>query len=165
MKVSDILRVKGSILYTTHPATSIHDAIQTMADYDIGSLVVMEYGELIGLLTFREVIHFFAHQHEQKLADTTVSVRSIMNDHPITCTLSTDIQEVERMMLDKHARYIPVLESKILMGVISFYDMTKAVLESKNFENNLLKAYIRNWPMDMDVDVNIHTSADTKEAS
>lgn len=144
MIVSDILRIKGSILYTTKPEALLADAVKTMADYDIGSLVVMEYGEVVGILTFREILSCFA----QNTCLPNITVRSVMEDHPITCTPSTDVEEVERMMLEKHARYIPVIDQKMLLGVISFYDMTKAVLESKDFENNLLKAYIRNWPVD-----------------
>jgi hypothetical protein len=50
------------------------------------------------------------------------------------------------MMLDRHARYMPVMDKKMLMGVISFYDVAKAVVDSQNFENKMLKAYIRDWP-------------------
>jgi CBS domain-containing protein len=73
-------------------------------------------------------------------------VRSAMDDHPLTCTLATELDEVRRMMLERHARYMPVLDSRTLMGVISFYDVAKAVVDSQNFENKLLKAYIRDWP-------------------
>jgi len=142
MKVSDILRIKGSILYTIHPDSLLQVAIHTMAEHDIGSLMVMEYGDLIGILSFREVLKFIADQGN--ILNSTV--RKAMDDHPITCTLNTGIEEVQRIMLEKHARYIPVLENKVLMGVISFYDMTKAIIEAKDFENNMLKAYIRDWP-------------------
>ena len=73
-----------------------------------------------------------------------------MDDHPLTCTSETDLDEVRRMMLDRHARYLPVLDKKMLMGVISFYDVAKAVVESQNFENKMLKAYIRDWPAEED---------------
>src|SRR5215207_9742378 len=56
MKVSDILRVKGNTLYTVTPEEPLSHAIDIMADKDIGSLVVMEHGDLVGMLTFREVI-------------------------------------------------------------------------------------------------------------
>ena len=56
MKVSDILRVKGNTLYTVSPDQPLAEAVTTMAEHDIGSLVVMEHGELMGMLTFREVI-------------------------------------------------------------------------------------------------------------
>ena len=56
MKVSDILRVKGSTLFTVSPDQPLAEAVTTMASLDIGSLVVMEHGDLVGMLTFREVI-------------------------------------------------------------------------------------------------------------
>jgi hypothetical protein len=49
-------------------------------------------------------------------------------------------------MLERHARYMPVMSQRMLMGVISFYDVAKSVVDSQNFENKMLKAYIRDWP-------------------
>ena len=69
-----------------------------------------------------------------------------MDDHPLTCTSETELDEVRRMMLERHARYMPVMNQKMLMGVISLYDVAKAVVDSQNFENKMLKAYIRDWP-------------------
>ena len=56
------------------------------------------------------------------------------------------LDEVRRMILDHHARYMPVMDSSQLTGVVSLYDVAKAVVDSQNFENKLLKAYIRDWP-------------------
>ncbi|MNT73125.1 CBS domain protein [compost metagenome] len=69
-----------------------------------------------------------------------------MDDAPLTCTMETDVNEVRRMMLERHTRYLPVLDNRTLMGVISFYDVAKAVVEDQSFENKMLKAYIRDWP-------------------
>jgi CBS domain-containing protein len=143
MKVADILKVKGGTLYTVKPEQALAEAVQIMADKDIGSLVVMEHGDLVGMLTFREVM---ASLVANGGALGTRLVRSAMDDHPLTCTLATELDEVRRMMLERHARYMPVLDSRTLMGVISFYDVAKAVVDSQNFENKLLKAYIRDWP-------------------
>jgi CBS domain-containing protein len=143
MKVSDILRVKGNTLYTVTPDEPLARAIDVMAEKDIGSLVVMEHGELVGMLTFREVILCIV---KNGGAVGSTLVRSAMDDHPLTCTSETDLDEVRRMMLDRHARYMPVMERRMLMGVISFYDVAKAVVDSQNFENRMLKAYIRDWP-------------------
>jgi len=71
-----------------------------------------------------------------------------MDDRPLTCAPETEIDEVRRMMLERHARYMPVMDQRTLMGVISFYDVAKAVVESQDFENRMLKAYIRDWPVD-----------------
>ena len=50
------------------------------------------------------------------------------------------------MMLERHTRYLPAMSNRQLMGVVSFYDVAKAVVDSQNFENQMLKAYIRDWP-------------------
>ena len=143
MKVSDILRVKGGTLYAVAPDQPLSEAVSVMAERDIGSLVVMEHGELIGILTFREVI--LAIVANGGHVDHTLG-RAVMDDHPLTCTPETDLDELRRLMLGRHARYTPVLSQRTLMGVISFYDVAKAVVEQQDFENRMLKAYIRDWP-------------------
>ena len=145
MKVSDILRVKGSTLHTIHPEQALAEAAKTMADHDIGSLVVMDHGDLAGMLTFREVIQATVRNSG---VFGSLTVRTVMDDHPLTCTPETDIDEVRRMMLSRHARYMPVMTQRTLMGVISFYDVAKAVVDGQDFENRMLKAYIRDWPVE-----------------
>ena len=143
MKVSDILRVKGGTLYTVTPEESLATASRTMAEMDIGSLCVMNHGELVGMLAFRGVIQ--AVVRNGGAVGTTI-VRTVMDDFPMSCTPETELDEVRRMMLARHARYMPVMSEKTLMGVISFYDVAKAVVDSQDFENRMLKAYIRDWP-------------------
>jgi CBS domain-containing protein len=144
MKVTDILRVKGvSALFTVDPMQPLALAVQHMAEKDLGSLVVMEHGDLVGMLTFREIIQALS-KNGGSLGESTV--RSAMDDHPLTCSPDTELDEVRRMMLESHARYMPVIGNRKLQGVISFYDVAKAVVDSQNFENKMLKAYIRDWP-------------------
>jgi CBS domain-containing protein len=145
MKVSDILRVKGGTLYTAEADEPLEAALERMADADVGSLVVLEHGELVGILTFREVIKMLARNHG---SIGITLVRTAMDDAPLTCTLQTNMDEVRRMMLDRHARYMPVMDNRKLLGVISFYDVARAVVDSQNFENRMLKAYIRDWPQE-----------------
>lgn len=149
MKVSDILRVKGGTLYTVSPEQPLAEALQTMAGRDIGSLVVMSHGELIGMLTFREVINAIVANGGSV---GIVTIGTVMDDAPLTCTPETEIDEVRRMMLQRHARYMPVMDRKTLMGVISFYDVAKAVVDSQDFENRMLKAYIRDWPVEAEAE-------------
>lgn len=143
MKVSDILRIKGNTLYTVTPSGPLIKAVSLMAEEDIGSLLVMEHGDLVGILTVREITQFLV-----KSGGTigTTIVRTAMDDSPLTCTTQTDMDEVRRMMLDRHARYMPVMDKGMLMGVISFHDVARAVVDSQNFENKMLKAYIHDWP-------------------
>ena len=144
MKVIDILRVKGGTLFTVTPDETLANALRTMAELDIGSLCVMSRGELAGMLTFREVIQAVVRNGGS--VGTTL-VRTVMDDFPLTCTPETELDEVRRMMLQRHARYLPVMSQKTLMGVISFYDVAKAVVDAQDFENRMLKAYIRDWPV------------------
>ncbi len=143
MIVSEILQLKEGTLFTATPETRLLDAITVMAEKDIGSLVVMSKGVLVGMLTFRELI-LTLHRHAGGVGDATVG--PVMEKDPLTCTPKTDVNEVRRMMLEHHARYLPVLDGATLLGIISFFDVAKAVLEAQNFENQMLKAYIRDWP-------------------
>ena len=56
--------------------------------------------------------------------------------------------ELRRGMLERHARYVPVMDGTTLQGVVSFHDVAKAVYEEQSFENRMLKCYIKNWPED-----------------
>jgi CBS domain-containing protein len=143
MKVSEILKVKGNILYTVPPTTGLLEAINLMADKDIGSLVVMENGVLVGLLSFREVMRA-VHANQGSVGQGTVGEH--MARDVLTMSPDTDVNEIRRLMLERHARYVPVMDGRVLLGVMSFYDVAKSILEAQNFENTLLKAYIRDWP-------------------
>lgn len=143
LKVSEVLRVKGNALFTINPDQTVQNAIEHMSQSDVGSLVVMEHGEVAGLVTFREILQYLKNEPER---DDLYTVRNIMDDHPITVTPNTDIAEVQRLMLEHYARYIPVMDGPTLLGVISFFDMARALVEHQKFENSMLKAYIRDWP-------------------
>jgi CBS domain-containing protein len=151
MQVSEILRVKGTTLYTVSPETMLSDCVITMADHDIGSLVVMDRGRLAGMLTFREVIRVLAKRQQEHRTGPTppvaeIVVREVMNASPIVAAPDMDVNELRRSMIETHQRYLPVMEGDTLLGVISFHDVARAVLEEQSFENRMLKAYIRDWP-------------------
>jgi CBS domain-containing protein len=143
MLVSEILRIKGKTLFTTAPTGSALEAVKAMAQHDIGSLVVMEHGQLVGMLTFREVLDALA-RLEGALGDLCVA--DIYEHDPLTAAPSLDVTDLRRAMLDRHARYVPVLDGTTLLGVVSFHDVAKAVYEEQSFENRMLKSYIKNGP-------------------
>ena len=142
MKVADILRVKGNTLFTVTPQAALWSAVQTMAENDVGSVVVMDRGQLVGMLTFREVLNR-VHANGGSVGDGTVAAVMVP---PRIVGPDTEVMELRRMMLEEHTRYLPVLDGTTLMGVVSFYDVAKAVLEEQSYENRMLKAYIRDWP-------------------
>ena len=143
MKVSDILRLKGGTLYTATADESLARAVSLMAEKDIGSLVVMEGSRMLGMLTFHEILQAL-HKGNGSLGD--VRVGDIMVKEPVTATPDMEVNDLRRTMLESGARYLPVLEGRDLIGVISFRDVAKAVLEEQDFENRMLKGYIKNWP-------------------
>jgi CBS domain-containing protein len=153
MQVSEVLRVKGSTLFTVTPESMLSDCVVTMADHDIGSLVVMSNGRLAGMLTFREVLRVLARRQLERRAGPTgpvaeTVVRDVMNADPFVVAPDMDVNELRRVMLETRQRYVPVMDESTLLGVISFHDVAKAVLEEQSFENRMLKAYIRDWPVE-----------------
>jgi len=151
MKVAEILRLKGNTLYTVTPETHLSEAVITMAERDIGSVVVMQSGKLAGMLTFREVLRVLAkRQQEQRVGPTPtmseITVAEVMNAHPTCSHPEMTVDELRRVMNDCGERYLPVIDKEMLLGVVSFHDVARAVLEAQSFENKMLKAYIRDWP-------------------
>ncbi|HYG55439.1 MAG TPA: CBS domain-containing protein [Burkholderiales bacterium] len=143
MQVKEILRVKGNRLLSIEPMGRAVDAVARMASENLGSLVVMENERMLGMLTFHELLRAIA-SRGGALGDMKVS--EIMVRDPVTATPDMEVNDLRRTMLESGARYLPVMENGKLLGVISFRDVAKAVLEEQDFENKMLKGYIKNWP-------------------
>lgn len=143
MQVGEILAIKGTVLYTISAEKSLSDAVAVMAEQDMGSLVCFASGVMAGMLTFREVLNAV---HEHGSIWSGIPVGDVMVRNPVVVSPSMEIDELRRLMIEHHMRYLPVMEGTTLMGVISFHDVAKAVLEEQSFENRMLKAYIRDWP-------------------
>ncbi|TAK43332.1 MAG: CBS domain-containing protein [Betaproteobacteria bacterium] len=143
MQVREILRVKGNRLLTIEPSGRAADAVATMAAQNLGSLVVIEGGRMSGMLTFHELLQALA-KRGGSLGELKVS--DVMLRDPVTATPDMEVNDLRRTMLESGARYLPVMQDGKLLGVISFRDVAKAVLEEQDFENKMLKGYIKNWP-------------------
>jgi CBS domain-containing protein len=139
MLVSEILRIKGHTLFTTPPERPVLEAVDVMAEHDIGSLVVMDHGRLAGMLTFAEVLRALA-KRRGSLGD--LAVADICEADPMTASPGLDVMQLRGEMLERHARYVPVMDGRTLQGVVSFHDVAKAVYEEQSFENRMLKSYI-----------------------
>jgi CBS domain-containing protein len=143
MQVKEILRVKGNRLLSIEPSGRAADAVSKMAQENLGSLVVMEQGRMVGMLTFHELLRALA-SRSGALGETRVA--DIMVRDPVTAEPDMEVNDLRRTMLESGSRYLPVTQSGKLLGVISFRDVAKAVLEEQDFENKMLKGYIKNWP-------------------
>ena len=147
MKVSDILRSKDSLPLTVGPDTLLSQGVITMADEDVGSLVVMDGPMVVGLLTFREVILVLAQRQKELRCGPTppvaeLKVRDVMNPTPICTTPDVDLHDLRALMISKHQRYIPVVDKGELIGVLSFHDVARTVFAEQEQENRMLKSYI-----------------------
>ncbi|MBL8444983.1 MAG: CBS domain-containing protein [Zoogloeaceae bacterium] len=143
MLVSEILAIKGKVLFTIAPSRTLAEAVATMTDQDVGSLVVFSHGQMTGMLTFREVLKAV---HEGGAQWGELTVGDAMIAAPLVAQPNMEMDELRRLMVDHHQRYLPVMSENVLLGVVSFHDVAKAVLEEQSFENRMLKNYIRNWP-------------------
>jgi CBS domain-containing protein len=145
MIIRDILSLKGSTIFSIAPEGLVADAVATMVNNDIGSLVVLADGEMQGMLTFREVLRALDARHGN-LGD--LPVREVMVSNPLVCVLEDSADSLRERMTQQHVRYVPVQEDGKLLGVISFHDIAKAAIKEASFENRLLKRYIKHWPED-----------------
>ena len=143
MQVREILAVKGTVLYTIPPDKTLAEAVAIMTEQDVGSLVCFSAGRMVGMLTFREVLKAV---HTKGAAWQTARIADVMLTDPRTGDPAMEVDDLRRLMVEQHMRYLPVMDDSTLLGVISFHDVAKAVLEEQSFENRMLKAYIRDWP-------------------
>lgn len=143
MQVSEILKVKGNALFTIAPEGRLTEAVSVMAQHNMGSLVVIDKGRMVGMLTFKEILQAVS-QGRGTLGDS--KVREIMEHDPVTASPDMEVNDLRRTMIDSGARYLPVMDRERLIGVVSFRDVAKAVLDEQDFENRMLKGYIKNWP-------------------
>ncbi len=143
MQVKEILRVKGNRLLSVEPSESATQAVRTMAEQNLGSLVVLERGRMVGMLTFHEVMEALAVRGG---ALGELEVGEIMERDPVSATPDMEVNDLRRTMLESGARYLPVLQDEKLLGVISFRDVAKAVLEAQDLENKMLKGYMKESP-------------------
>ena len=139
MKTKEILRIKGGgVLHTIAPDSLLSHALGVMVDHDIGSLVVMEHSKLVGMVTFREVLRAV---HTNSGSTGGLRVKEVMVK-PEVIDPDAEVDALRRVMLEKHTRYMPVVDGGAVIGVLSFHDVAKAVLEEQAFENRMLKGYI-----------------------
>ncbi len=147
MLVSEILAIKGKVLFTVSSNRTLSEAVAVMTEQDVGSLVVFDKGRMTGLLTFREVLV----ATQKAGADwQALPVAEAMLKDPVAAGVNMQMDELRRLMVENHQRYLPVMDDTTLMGVVSFHDVARAVLEEQSFENRMLKNYIRNWPAEED---------------
>ena len=144
MRIRDILRLKDGAIYSVEPAAPLASALALMVRHDVGSLVVVESGRMVGMLTFREVLR--ALDASGALKD--MKAADVMVADPICGSPDDTLDELRAVMTQDHVRYLPVKDGDALVGVVSFHDVAKAIIKETTLENRLLRRYIEADPAD-----------------
>ncbi len=147
MDVKSLLNQKSVRLVTVTPETSITDAVALMMQHRIGSLPVTEDGQLVSIITERDVM-FAVNNHADELKDMTV--KNIMASDLVTCTADCPLADAMSLMfenkINRRIRHLPILEDGKLVGIVSNGDLLDAMLDEAEFDNRIMKNYIKNWP-------------------
>jgi CBS domain-containing protein len=143
MQIREILTLKSDTIYSIAPTDSVANAVARLVELGVGSLVVMKDGEMVGLLTERDVVHGMVKQGCD-LKDAHVS--TVMVTEPVVASADDSVDYARDVMTKSHIGHLPIFDGNRLLGIISFHDVARACLKEANFENSLLKRYIKHWP-------------------
>lgn len=137
--VNDLLRDKDSDLYTIGPDATVLETLELMAEKNIGAVLVMDGGRLIGLMTERDYARKVALAGRHSY-DT--SVRDVMTTHVAFISPTKTVEECLALMTDKRFRHLPVMENDQLIGLVSIGDLVKAIIADQRFMIEQLEQYI-----------------------
>jgi CBS domain-containing protein len=138
--VKDILRAKGSKVYSISPDATVYEALNRMADKNVGALLVLEVEQIVGLISERD----YARKTILKgRFSKETAVKEIMTTNVITVDPGEDLEKCMELFTDKHVRHLPVIEDKKIIGIISIGDVVKGVIDHKEFIIQEQEKYIK----------------------
>jgi len=140
MLLSEILGSKGRMVHTCSPDDVLADVVDLLVGHNIGSLVVLSGGEMVGIITERDILRATA-ATRGPLA--SVKVHERMTRCPIVASPRDDLTDVMGVMTERRIRHLPVVERGQLIGIISIGDLVKAQHDELCRENHYLKSYIQ----------------------
>jgi CBS domain-containing protein len=137
--VRDLLRVKGNEVWFIAPDAPVYEALTLMAEKDVGALLVLDGGQLVGILSERDYARKIVLKGK---TSRETAVREIMTDKVVWARPGQTIEECMALMTNKHIRHLPVLEEGRLIGVISIGDVVKSIISEQEFMIEQLENYI-----------------------
>jgi CBS domain-containing protein len=141
--ISEILHNKGSTVWSIAPDAMVFDAIQMMAEKNIGAVVVLDKGKLIGLVTERDYTRKVALKGK---SSKQTAVREILSEELVHVSPMHTVQDCMRLMTDHRIRHLPVLEADKLLGVISIGDLVNWIISEQTTTIHQLETYIKGYP-------------------
>jgi CBS domain-containing protein len=137
--VRDILNVKGTDVWRVGPEATVFDALQLMAEKEVGALVVTENDRVVGIISEREYARKVILQGR---SSPTTLVKEIMITPVVHTYLEQPIEECMALMTEKRTRHLPVIEEGKLVGIISIGDLVKSIIADQKFIIEQLERYI-----------------------
>jgi CBS domain-containing protein len=137
--VKHVLQAKGHDVWSIPPDALVYDALKLMADKEVGALLVLEAGKLVGIISERDYARKVMLKGKSSL-DTPV--REIMTQKVIYVRPEQTIEDCMALMTEKRVRHLPVLVDDQVIGVVSIGDLVKAVIAEKDFMIKQLENYI-----------------------
>ncbi len=139
LKVRDVLRTKGSDIWSIGPKATTYEALQTMADKDIGALLVIERGNVVGIFSERD----YARKVILKgRSSKETSVGELMTREVYSITPDKPIEECMALMTATRCRHLPIFENNQLIGIVSIGDVVNAIIKGQQITIQDLKNYI-----------------------
>ncbi len=138
-RVADLIRAKGHDVYTIESGASVYDAVKRMVDHNAGSLLVVDGGEIRGIITERDYLREIVLKGR---TSKTTQVRTIMTTDPVCVGPNDSIEECMAVMTEKRIRHLPVLERGRLAGLVSIGDVVKQLSRDQKAQIRYLTDYI-----------------------
>ena len=139
ISIHQVLQSKGSEVWQISPDSSVYEALQLLAEKNIGALLVLRNGKLVGVVSERDYTRKVALHGKTSLK---TPVKEIMTDTVVAVASESTVEEAMAIMTDKHIRHLPVIEGDKIVGVVSIGDLVKAIIADQEFTINQLEKYI-----------------------
>ena len=136
---ADLLKKHHSELWHVRPEDTVFEALQTLAGYDVGALMVMEADRLVGVFSERDYTRKIA---LQGLNSTETTVAEIMTRNVLSVKPSTDTSDCMTLMSEKKIRHLPVLDGSKVLGMISIRDIMDDIIANHELTIAQLESYI-----------------------
>ena len=139
MRIADVLRGKGTSVATVGPTASVAELIGVLAEFNVGALPVVDDGQLIGIVSERDVVRRL-HASGVELLQRRVS--DIMTTDVTTCSPGDNVADLAAVMTSGRFRHLPVVVDGKLAGIVSIGDLVKARIDLLESEREQLQSYI-----------------------
>jgi CBS domain-containing protein len=141
--IREILGHKGAKVWSISPSATVFEAIQLMADKNVGAVLVTENDKLAGIVSERDYTRKVVLKGK---ASNTTAVKEILSSHVIHVSPSHTVEECMRLMTDHHIRHLPVLDGEKIVGIVSIGDLVNWIISAQHTTISQLQTYITGVP-------------------